>query len=176
VGELICRPALGSGKTTFARRLSEISGLPRSELDGHFWQRGLSPLSPAAWSARQEQLVTAATWIMDGDLGPYDVLAPRLATADTIFLLALRSGVAPGDHFAAVASVPTTGSGAKAAPPRRSQPPLRLQSKSTWQYATAPASAHSPPAAADRLATDSRRQATPRVTPPQWLLRRGHGH
>ncbi len=28
--------------------------------------------------------MTPATWIMDGDLGTYDVLTPRLRTADTI--------------------------------------------------------------------------------------------
>lgn len=64
-----------------------MSGLPLIELDRHFWQPDLQPLTPAAWSARQEELMAAAGWIMDGDLGPYDVLAPRLRTADTIFLL-----------------------------------------------------------------------------------------
>ncbi len=77
----------GSGKTTFARRLSSISGLPHIELDSHFWQPDLVPPSPESWSARQEQLMEDASWILDGDLGPYDVLAPRLRAADTIFLL-----------------------------------------------------------------------------------------
>jgi adenylate kinase family enzyme len=77
----------GSGKTTFATRLSNMSGLPQIELDSHFWQAGLVPLTPEAWSARQDQLMATASWIMDGDLGPYDVLAPRLRIADTIFLL-----------------------------------------------------------------------------------------
>lgn len=31
--------------------------------------------------------MATATWIMDGDLGPFDVLSPRLGAADTIFLL-----------------------------------------------------------------------------------------
>jgi adenylate kinase family enzyme len=77
----------GSGKSTFSRRLSEISGLPLIELDHEFWQLDLTPLSAEAWCARQQQLSAADTWIMDGDLGPYDVLEPRLGRADAIFLL-----------------------------------------------------------------------------------------
>jgi adenylate kinase family enzyme len=77
----------GSGKSTFARRLSEVSGLPVIELDSQFWQPDLAPLHTEAWSALQKRLAIADSWIMDGDLGPYDVLAPRLRSADTIFLL-----------------------------------------------------------------------------------------
>lgn len=79
----------GSGKSTFARRLSEMSGLPLIELDHEFWQPELTPMSAEAWLARQKQLVAADSWIMDGDLGPYDVLTLRLRRADTIFLLDL---------------------------------------------------------------------------------------
>ena len=76
----------GAGKTTFARRLAEITGLPNIELDSHFWQPDLTPLSAQAWLQRQEQLMASTGWIMDGDLGPHDVLTPRLRAADTLFL------------------------------------------------------------------------------------------
>jgi adenylate kinase family enzyme len=79
----------GAGKSTFARRLAEITGLPSIELDTHFWQPDLTPLSAQAWSQRQERLIASTSWIMDGDLGPHDVLAPRLRAADTVFLLDL---------------------------------------------------------------------------------------
>jgi adenylate kinase family enzyme len=77
----------GSGKSTFALQLSAVSGLPVIELDSQFWQPDLQPLPAEAWSARQQQLVIADAWIMDGDLGPYDVLGPRLRRADTIIVL-----------------------------------------------------------------------------------------
>src|SRR5437879_1477660 len=35
----------GAGKSTAARRLGELVGLPIIELDKHFWQPGLAPLS-----------------------------------------------------------------------------------------------------------------------------------
>jgi adenylate kinase family enzyme len=99
----------GSGKTSFARRLSEISGLPLIELDSEFWQPNLAPLSADAWAARQYELAAGDAWIMDGDLGPYDVLEPRLRRADTIFLLdfslwrcawrSLRRGRERGDYW-----------------------------------------------------------------------------
>ena len=34
----------GAGKSTLARRLGELVGLPVIELDKHFWQPGLVPL------------------------------------------------------------------------------------------------------------------------------------
>jgi adenylate kinase family enzyme len=77
----------GAGKTTMAARLSRLCGIPRVELDEHFWSPELTPLDHVAWIAVQRELAAAERWIMDGDLGPYDVLAPRLARADTVLLL-----------------------------------------------------------------------------------------
>jgi adenylate kinase family enzyme len=77
----------GAGKTTMSARLSRLSGIPVVELDKHFWSPDLTPLDHVAWAAVQRELAAADRWIMDGDLGPYDVLAPRLARADTILLL-----------------------------------------------------------------------------------------
>jgi hypothetical protein len=36
------------------------------------------------WAAIQRELAGHESWIMDGDLGPYDVLEVRLRAADTI--------------------------------------------------------------------------------------------
>jgi adenylate kinase family enzyme len=77
----------GAGKSTFARRLAAVSGIPATELDREFWQPGPEPLPPDRWAAVQESLTAADRWILDGDLGPYDVLEPRLARADTVVLL-----------------------------------------------------------------------------------------
>jgi len=77
----------GAGKSTLARRLGECTGLPVIELDQHFWSAELRPLASDEWRRRQSELVQAAEWIADGNLGPYDVLEPRLRMADTVIVL-----------------------------------------------------------------------------------------
>lgn len=77
----------GAGKSTLAARLGLVTGLPVAELDAHFWRPGLAATPPAEWAAVQRELAAGATWIMEGDLGPYDVLEPRLRAADTVVVL-----------------------------------------------------------------------------------------
>jgi adenylate kinase family enzyme len=77
----------GSGKSTLAAHLGTITGLPVIELDKHFWRPGLEATPPDQWAAAQRQLVRDDAWIMDGDLGPYDVPEVRLRAADTVILL-----------------------------------------------------------------------------------------
>ncbi|MET7338368.1 hypothetical protein [Nonomuraea sp. NPDC005650] len=77
----------GSGKSTLAARLGAITGSPVIELDKHFWGPDLEATPPDRWAAVQGDLVRAEAWIMDGDLGPYDVLDVRLRAADTVILL-----------------------------------------------------------------------------------------
>ncbi|GLY37006.1 topology modulation protein [Amycolatopsis sp. NBRC 101858] len=79
----------GSGKSVFARRLGARTGLPVVELDSVFWQPGPAGLARAEWVVRQRELVASPQWILDGDLGPYDVLEVRAAVADTAVLLNL---------------------------------------------------------------------------------------
>lgn len=59
------------------------------ELDAYFWSSGLVPLAAEDWPAAQQELASSRRWIMDGDLGPYDVLSPRLRRADTVVVLDL---------------------------------------------------------------------------------------
>jgi adenylate kinase family enzyme len=78
----------GAGKTALARRLGEITGLPVVELDALFWQPGLGPAAPGRWAAQQREVTGRGTWIIDGDLGPYDhALDVRLRAADTVVVL-----------------------------------------------------------------------------------------
>jgi len=76
-----------AGKSTLAARLGEITRLPVIELDKLFWRPGLAPTPQAEWAAIQRQLAAQESWIMDGDLGPYDVLSIRLHAADAIVFL-----------------------------------------------------------------------------------------
>ena len=77
----------GAGKSTAAVRLGQITGLPVVELDKHFWSSDLRPLSKPEWARLSSDLAAQDRWVIDGDLGPYDVLAPRLHRADTVLVL-----------------------------------------------------------------------------------------
>jgi hypothetical protein len=46
-------------------------------------------LPPEEWARRQAILAAEPRWIMDGDLGPYDAVEPRLRRADTVVVLDL---------------------------------------------------------------------------------------
>ena len=83
----------GAGKSTFARAVAAGAGVPYVELDREFWSAGLEPLPPAAWAARQEALAAPGAWVLDGDLGPYDVVEARLRRADTVVVLDLPTRV-----------------------------------------------------------------------------------
>jgi adenylate kinase family enzyme len=76
-----------SGKSTLARRLGDITGLPVTEVDKVFWQPGLIATPREQWIVVQEKLVARDRWIIEGDLGPYDAVEIRLRAADTIILL-----------------------------------------------------------------------------------------
>src|SRR6266853_1973261 len=76
-----------SGKSTLGTRLGEITGLPVIELDKVFWRPGLVAIPRDQWVVVQERFVAEEGWIMDGDLGPYDVVEVRLRAADTIIFL-----------------------------------------------------------------------------------------
>lgn len=76
-----------AGKSTLARRLGDITGLPVVELDKVFWRPGLLPTPRHEWVRLQRRLVREEKWIMDGDLGPNDALEERLRMADTIVVL-----------------------------------------------------------------------------------------
>ena len=70
-----------------ANRLAIATEIPAVELDDLFWRRGLAATPHDEWLALQEDLVHSSQWILDGDLGPYDVLEPRLSEADAILVL-----------------------------------------------------------------------------------------
>lgn len=77
----------GAGKSTLARRLGVRLDVPVVELDHHFWSPDLQPMSKEEWRTVQAGLAEPGGWIMDGDLGPYDVVQPRLQRADTVVVL-----------------------------------------------------------------------------------------
>ena len=76
-----------SGKSSLARRLSNITGLPVIEVDKIFWQPGLIATPREQWVVIQEKIVAENRWIIEGDLGKHDAVEVRLQAADTIILL-----------------------------------------------------------------------------------------
>ena len=77
----------GAGKSTFARRLGERTGLPVVHLDRHYWKPGWVETPRDEWRVLQTGLVAADRWIMDGNYG--GTLDVRLGRADTVVVLAL---------------------------------------------------------------------------------------
>jgi hypothetical protein len=64
-----------------------VTGIPVTELDQLFWRPGPTATPKEEWAAVQAGLVARPAWILDGDLGPYDVIEVRLRAADTVVFL-----------------------------------------------------------------------------------------
>jgi len=75
----------GAGKSTLARQLSEIIGLPVIHLDQEYWQPGWTPTPDDAWTQRVATLIQRNRWIMDGNYG--GTLTMRLDLAEVVILL-----------------------------------------------------------------------------------------
>jgi adenylate kinase family enzyme len=76
----------GAGKTTFARELSRLTGLPVVHLDHLYWSPGWVETPRDEWRVVLRERLSADKWIADGNYaGTFDVRFPR---ADTIIVLA----------------------------------------------------------------------------------------
>ena len=59
----------GSGKSTFARRLSEMIGAPFVSLDALYWKPGWVASDNAEFDARVTEIARQPRWVMDGNYG-----------------------------------------------------------------------------------------------------------
>jgi adenylate kinase family enzyme len=57
----------GSGKSTFARRLAAVTGIPIVSLDALFWKPGWVESDRVAFGARVAEAMRQPRWIMDGN-------------------------------------------------------------------------------------------------------------
>lgn len=57
----------GSGKSTFAQRLSEITGLPIVSIDALFWKPGWVESERTEFRERMAKVTRRPRWIMDGN-------------------------------------------------------------------------------------------------------------
>lgn len=77
----------GAGKSTLARRLGGLLGLPVIHLDVHYWKPGWAETPKDAWQETVEGLAARDSWVMDGNYS--GTLAARLAACDTVVFLDL---------------------------------------------------------------------------------------
>lgn len=75
----------GSGKSTFARRLRDITGLPLYYLDMIYHKADGSVLTSVEFDARLSDILIRQSWIIDGNY--MRTLSHRLMYCDTVFWL-----------------------------------------------------------------------------------------
>ena len=81
----------GSGKTTFAEKLSRVSGLPLYYLDTIWHKPDRTHISREDFDRRLLEIFAEAAWIIDGNYSR--TLETRLAACDTVFLFDLPAEV-----------------------------------------------------------------------------------
>src|SRR5712671_211419 len=74
----------GSGKSTFARRLSEITGIPMVSLDALYWKPGWVPSDAAEFEQRVTEAAGHSRWIFDGNYTSHGAGDLRRGVADVV--------------------------------------------------------------------------------------------
>lgn len=81
----------GSGKTTFAEKLRNKTGLPLYYLDAIWHKSDRTHISRDDFDARLEEILATDEWIIDGNYSR--TLERRLIACDTVFLFDLPTEV-----------------------------------------------------------------------------------
>ena len=75
----------GSGKSTYARALHDITGLPLYHLDMLNWNADRTTVPKEVFLARLAETIEKDSWIIDGNYG--STMELRLQACDTVFFL-----------------------------------------------------------------------------------------
>ena len=75
----------GAGKSTLARKLSDITGIQIYHLDKLFWQPGWVSITRKELTDKIKDIVTRDSWIIDGNYR--STVEMRIEAADTIIYL-----------------------------------------------------------------------------------------
>ncbi|MCR5228350.1 MAG: adenylate kinase [Eubacterium sp.] len=75
----------GSGKSTFAVQLHNITKLPLYHLDNIWWKSDRTHISRDEFDRKLDDLVSRDSWIIDGDYSR--TYEKRIAACDTVFFL-----------------------------------------------------------------------------------------
>lgn len=81
----------GSGKTTFAERLKEITDIPLFYLDAVWHKPDRTHISRAEFDERLSEIMSLEKWILDGNYSR--TVEVRIQMSDTIFLFDLPTEV-----------------------------------------------------------------------------------
>ncbi len=75
----------GSGKSTFGRKLRDITGLPLYHLDMMYWNDDKTTVPKEVFLERLQETMSNPKWIIDGNYG--STMEMRLKECDTVFFL-----------------------------------------------------------------------------------------
>lgn len=73
----------GSGKSTFARKLAEITDLPLYYLDMIYWKEDCSHITRTEFIEKQKEILQGNEWIVDGNFR--NTLEMRIKESELIF-------------------------------------------------------------------------------------------
>lgn len=75
----------GAGKSTFSRRLGEITGIEVIHLDKLYWKPNWTETPKDEWQATVFEILEKDEWILDGNFG--GTMKMRIAASDTVIYL-----------------------------------------------------------------------------------------
>lgn len=81
----------GSGKSTFARRLHDITGIPLYHLDMMYWNADRTTVDKKVFLERLQNAMRDAEWIIDGNYA--STMEMRIKECDTVFFLDYPSDI-----------------------------------------------------------------------------------
>ena len=77
----------GAGKSTLAKKLNDVTGIPLIHLDKHFWNPDWVETEKEKWTQLVMEIAEKETWIIDGNYG--GTMDIRLARASTVIFMNL---------------------------------------------------------------------------------------
>jgi adenylate kinase family enzyme len=81
----------GSGKSTFSRKLHEVSALPLFHLDLMYWNEDKSVVDKAVFIDRLERTLELDEWIIDGNYS--STMRLRMDACDTVIFLDYKAEI-----------------------------------------------------------------------------------
>lgn len=75
----------GGGKSTFSRRLRDLTGLPLYHLDALYWRPDRTTLSREEFYPLQQKVIAADRWIIDGNY--QSTMEWRISACDLVVFL-----------------------------------------------------------------------------------------
>ncbi len=75
----------GSGKSTFSRKLHELTGIPLYHLDMMYWNTDRTTVDKSVFRERLSTVIQNKQWIIDGNYG--STIELRMNACDTVFFL-----------------------------------------------------------------------------------------